>query len=367
MKFLVRAAVAGLAAGLVLLAVLWHLWTAAGADTGGGVVKVRVPQGATWVAASDSLVRHRLLDHPVVLRLGVRLLGRESELRAGLYALARGSSPRSLVAALTKGTTVPVRLTLPEGWNATEVADEVARRLGFSAGAFLATADSLVRKLESGDRRWPGAASLIRCDSLQVAATVPGTRTLHICEGYLAPDTYLFAEGSSPVEVAGLLVATQLKRLAHVDSLAQTAVSLDPHQTLTLASIVESEARLPREQPLIAAVYRNRLAQGWKLEADPTVAFLLDRKGRRLYQKDLSVDSPYNTYRYPGLPPGPIGNPGLGALLAAVRPDSTCRAMFFVSNGAGGHVFSRTAAEHAKAVANFRKIRARTRGGQVER
>ena len=127
---------------------------------------------------------------------------------------------------------------------------------------------------------------------------------------------------------------------------------------LTLASVVEAEARLDTERTLVAAVYSNRLAHNWRLEADPTVAFILEKKGSRLYYKDLKVDSPYNTYVYRGLPPGPIGSPGMAALQAAARPDPGCDAMYFVSDGVGGHVFSRTLQEHEEAVRRFRRIRA---------
>ena len=130
------------------------------------------------------------------------------------------------------------------------------------------------------------------------------------------------------------------------------------HGLLTLASIVEAETRLEQERALVAAVYANRLREGWRLEADPTVAFALDRKGKRLYHRHLEVDSAFNTYRRSGLPLGPIGNPGPAAMAAAAAPDSLCQAMFFVADGHGGHVFSRTAAEHRKAAEQFRRVRA---------
>ena len=368
MKLLMRTAAAGLAAGLVLLAVFWYQWTRPGSSAlpAGTVVKVRIPRHATWSTATDSLVRHHLLEDPLILKLGVRLLGKGPDLRAGLYELGGGISPRSLVETLTRGATVPVRVTLPEGWNVDEIAREVQLRLEIPPARFLAVADSLVRLLEH-DGAWRGNAPLAACDSLQGLGGKRGERGFHICEGFLAPDTYLFAEGSGPVEVAGLMVRTQRARLSWADSLRLSTVTLDPFRLLTLASIIQAEVRMTAEGPLISAVYHNRLARGWKLEADPTVAYVLDRKGKRLFHKDLEVQSPYNTYRHKGLPPGPIGNPGKDALSAAARPDTTCRAMFFVSDGAGGHVFSRTAAEHARAVARFRKVRAQTRRQQGAR
>ncbi len=371
MRFWLRVGLAGLVVGLLLLGVGWYLWTTPvpGTLNSAADLRVRIPTGATWSAASDSLVRHRLLRFPRILNLGVRLFGRESQLKAGLYALPAKASPRTLMTILTSGAAVPIRVTLPEGWNAVEVAREVSRQLGFSPESFLVAADSLVRHLVLMPDSAGNASSLVLCDSLLTTEKAQAGNSLHLCEGYLAPDTYLFAEGSGPAQVARHLVSTQLARLAEVAALPRAALSstLDSHQLLTLASIVEAEARLAAEQPLIAAVYLNRLQKGWKLEADPTVAFVLGRKGQRLFHRDLAVESAYNTYRHAGLPPGPIGNPGLGALRAVVQPDTTCQAMFFVSDGRRGHVFSRTADEHARAVRRFRKIRSQARRQQGQR
>ena len=124
---------------------------------------------------------------------------------------------------------------------------------------------------------------------------------------------------------------------------------------------METEARRDDERERIAAVYANRLRRNWRLEADPTVAFVLGKQGERLYFKDLKVDSPYNTYRVKGLPPGPIATPGLASLLAAARPDSSSTALYFVSDGADGHVFSRTAREHEAAVRKFKAVREQQR------
>ncbi len=360
MKYLARAAAAGLLAGLILAGVLWRLWTAPGPDLPGGssAAEVRIPRGATWTAAADSLAARGLLEHPRLLPVMVRLRGDAGNLKAGLYRVPAGTPPRGLADLLVTGRTVPVRVTLPEGWTARRMAAELSAGLGFRSGVFLAVADSVVRSL-AADPVWPGAASLARCDSVLREL---GDDRFHLAEGYLAPDTYFFAEGTGAREAAALLVRTQLDRLDDALTAAPgSGADLDPHQVLTLASLVETEARLDAERPLIAAVYLNRLRRGWKLEADPTVAFALDRTGTRLFRKDLEVDSPYNTYRRRGLPPGPIACPGTASLRAAARPDSSCRAMVFVSDGGRGHVFSETAAEHARAVARFRAVRDRQR------
>jgi UPF0755 protein len=261
---------------------------------------------------------------------------------------------------------VQIKVTIPEGLDAEDVADLLAGALGFSREDFLAVADSLVIAAARQGRLLPPDQSVAHYDSLLAGESARHPRRFRWCEGHLAPDTFLFAEGTDAATVAQFLVSTQWARLDSVMAGFAAAANLEfgRQDLLTLASIVEAEARLKEERPLIAAVYVNRLRQGWRLEADPTVAFILKKKGKRLFYRDLEVSSPFNTYRNKGLPPGPIGNPGPAALQAAARPDSTCRAMYFVSDGQGGHVFSRTAREHEAAVQEFRRARA---GGNDQR
>lgn len=355
--------------GLAILGWGWFMWTGpgpligtSGPSTGqGAMVQVRIPQGMTLTAAADSLAAVGLLKHPSVFLLGARLTGKARALRAGLYELPRGASPRELLWAVTSGSAVQVRVTIPEGLDAESVADLLSEVLDISRGDFLAVADSLVvAAARQGTLLKPGQ-TVADHDSLLAGESSRHPRRFRWCEGHLAPDTFFFAEGTDAATVAQFLVWTQWARLDSVmaGSTASADLELARQDLLTLASIVEAEARLDEERPLIAAVYVNRLRLGWRLEADPTVAFILKKKGKRLFYRDLEVDSAFNTYRYKGLPPGPIGVPGIAALEAAARPDSTCRAMYFVSDGQGGHVFSRTAREHQAAVREFRRARAR--------
>jgi len=348
-----RLLAAAAAAGIVVLALAawtWHAWTAGEAAPGAPEQLVTIPQGMTLRAAADTLAARGLLAHRRLFLLGARLGGRDRGLQAGLYALAPGRSPRQLLDDLTSGRTVQVRVTLPEGLDAAEAAAAVAAAFPFTAGTFLAAADSVA----AAGGLPEGYPALLADESARRG------RVFHACEGYLAPDTYVFSAGSDAVQVAAHLVHTQQERLARAAAVARDT-ALTPHQLLTLASIVEAEARRADERGRIAAVYVNRLALGRRLEADPTVAFVLGKKGKRLFFRDLEVDSPWNTYRRRGLPPGPIGSPGEASLMAAARPDSTCDALYFVSDGADGHVFSRTAREHEAAVRRFRQLRAEAR------
>jgi len=368
------AVVAGAAVLLGLLAVLWawRLWTAPGPLQGLGrestqvpaTVLMRIDQGMTLAAAADSLAARGLLKYPAVLLVGARLTGKARALRAGLYELPDDAAPRDLLQILTTGTAVQVKVTIPEGLAAEEIADLVSGALGFSRDDFLAVADSLVMTAARQGRLLKHDRSFAAVhDSLLSAESALHPRRFRWCEGYLAPDTFHFAEGTDAAMAANFLVTTQWARMDAVMAGSGPASDLElaPQELLTLASIVEAEARHDEERPLIAAVYVNRLRKGWRLEADPTVAFILEKKGKRLFYRDLEVASSFNTYRTKGLPPGPIGNPGLAALEAAAHPDSSCRAMYFVSDGQGGHVFSLTAREHEAAVLEFRRTRAQNR------
>lgn len=359
-RLLSIAALAGFGLGCLVVALGWWQWNRPGPaapPAAPGEVRVRIHPGMTLSAAADTLVERGLLRDRRALVLGAKLTGQDRALRAGLYELRYGRSPRQLLLDLTTGSAVQLKITLPEGWSAEEMAGRLARTLDFSAGSFLAAADSIVRAEASG-RDWlcGGPEAVVRLDSLLRGAGPDGGRRPHWCEGYLAPDTYHFGEGATARQAAAHLTRQQLERLER-SWRDRVQTGLTGHELLTLASLVEAEARLAEERTRIAAVYSNRLRQGWRLEADPTVAYVLRKKGKRLYFKDLEVDSPYNTYRQRGLPPGPIGCPGEPALQAAARPDPQTGEMYFVSDGAGGHVFSRTLQEHEQAVRRFRRIR----------
>jgi UPF0755 protein len=321
-------------------------------------VEVRIPKGMTLMAAADSLVAHNLLGNARIFLLGARLTGQDKGLRAGLYALKRGTSPRELLSDLTTGRSVHVKITIPEGLNTEEIAAIVSQAMGFPPEIFLVHADSLARSAIK-DRMCMGSASAFASfDSLVRDKSAWVNREPHWCEGYLAPDTYLFAEGTKPSLVAAHLINTQVRRLEQ--AMAKTTGGLAPyltmHDLLTLASIIEAEARRDDERAKISAVYTNRLLQNSRLEADPTVAFFLQKKGKRIFFKDLRVPSPFNTYVNLGLPPAPIAAPGFLSLLAAGSPDPQSKNLYFVSDGFDGHVFTRTYEEHQKAVQRFRRF-----------
>jgi UPF0755 protein len=346
MRRLVPVVLAALVLGLAVATLL--VWRAYTAPTDAPAARVEVVRGSTLHDVAAELTERGMLHHRRVFLLAARLGGRDRALPVGAFRIPAGASPRDILEILLEAPPEPVVVALPEGLEATVMAELVADSLGLEAGAVLAAADSLIRArstdLMTADQRSRLAAVI---DS----GPRPDGRPLHWCEGYLAPDTYHFAAGSDALTVASAMVDLQVSRLA-----AAPAPDRSPHAVLTLAALVEAEARLDDERNRIAAVYHNRLARGMRLEADPTVAFWLGKRGERLLYSDLEIASPYNTYRRAGLPPGPVLAPGAASIAATAAPDRTCQALYLVADGDGGHVFSETLAEHDRAVARYREL-----------
>ncbi len=173
-------------------------------------------------------------------------------------------------------------------------------------------------------------------------------------EGYLFSKTYKMYENTSPEEALQIFYKGFTEFFTDTLKQRATKIGLTVHQVLTLASIIKGETNLPDEMPTISAVYHNRLKIGMRLQADPTIQYLLPGGWQRLTYKELKIDSPYNTYKYAGLPPGPINNPGKNAIMAALYPEKN-NYLYFVASGNGGHKFAKSYSDHLKNVAQYRK------------
>lgn len=296
-------------------------------------VKLRVPEGATLRQISAILADSGAVHSRVAFELVGRGMGAAHKLRAGRFTIAPRSTPFDVIRHLISGPFDQNLVTIPEGLTLWETAGVLARGAEIDSAAFVAAA----------------------ADPARARAFGIGRTTL---EGYLYPDTYDIPPGAPPDQVLALLVTRAQGVIAAVMAGAPPPLAPGPEEVVILASIVEAEARVPVEQPRIAAVYLNRLRRGMRLEADPTVAYAL-RARRRLYYKDLEVDSPWNTYRTAGLPPTAIGSPGRGALAAVMAAGAAPAGgeLYFVARGDGTHIFSRTLDEHARAVAAVRAAR----------
>ena len=300
-------------------------------------VRVEVPYGQSFSVLVNRLGKEGLVSSPWAVRLFASLRGYDRRIRSGTYEFNAGERPVDILARLMAGDVLTFDITIPEGYNIWDI-----------AGAFeTANIDSLdmLSALEDSSTR---AGRHIEAPSL---------------EGYLFPDTYRIRWGASPGEVTAMMLA-RLDKVFTAELLQRSLeIGMTPHEVLTLASIIEAESRVPGERALISAVYHNRLQRNMRLEADPTVAYAMGGfKGRLLYA-DLEIDSPYNTYRRRGLPPGPICSPGEASIRAALYPDTTTDALYFVARGDGSHIFSRTLREHNAAVQEVRQER-RSRSGE---
>ena len=293
-------------------------------------VRVIVPPGASFGAAVDSLARAGVISSPKLFGLYASARGRDRELKAGTYVFQPGTSWNGVIDALTRGKGLVHTVTIPEGFALTSIAPLLGRALSVPPESVMTAAS------DTGLRH--------RLD-------VP-TPTL---EGYLFPDTYTFAEGTSPAEA----VRTMVARFDQVwkpewDARLQE-LKMSRHDVMTLASIIEKEARLAEERPVISAVYHNRLKIGMLLQADPTVQYALGKHVDRVLYKDLEVDSRYNTYKHVGLPPGPIASPGAASIEAALFP-ANVPYLYFVAHPDGHHEFRQTFSEHTEARAQIRRV-----------
>jgi len=297
-----------------------------GCDGGGAPsgepVLVRIPPGATLSAVADTLAAYDIVESADRFTLYVRVRGDAERLQAGAYSFQPGAEWGEIAAALTSGRVFTERFTIPEGFTRAQIIERVAAQTETEA-----TAVRLIIDAEDAPTRW----------------RVPGP-TL---EGYLFPETYTITPGIGIEEVVGVMIQQYRtfwtpERTALRDSLGMTELEL-----VTLASIVQAEARRSDELPTIASVYHNRLRIGMPLQADPTVIYALGGPRERLLfaAMDSVADSPYNTYTHPGLPPGPIASPGAAALDATLRPAET-EYLYFVAHPDGHHLFSRSLAEH---------------------
>jgi UPF0755 protein len=296
--------------------------------------RVTLPPGASFAAVTDSLVAHRVVTNRLWFKLLARVKGVDRSVHAGVYEFPPGTSSWKVLAILASGKAVTVRFTVPEGLTVLDLAALAYERLGVPE-------DSLLAVARNGD-----AASTL------LGFKVPGF------EGFLRPETYSLPYGVEAEEVVRLMAPGfrdewQPAWTARLDSLGMSELQL-----VTLASIVEGEARADDERETIAGVYRNRLRIGMALQADPTVQYAIalqtGKRKPRLYVKDYQFASPYNTYLHPGLPPGPVNSPSRRSIEAALYP-AKVPYLYFVAGPDGRHLFSRTYDEHLRAVARTRR------------
>lgn len=294
-----------------------------------------IHRGMALPQIADSLKQQGLIKNRGAFLLADKILKWGKTLKAGKYAIPAGASNLDLYKLFRSGKAVQFRVTLPEGKTIEDYAGILQRATEIDSAVFvrLAQDSAFVRQLN-----------------------VPAANL----EGYLYPNTYTFSWGVSAPEIMRTIVQEFHQQVN--DSLRRRAATLNMtlHEVITLAAIIEGEAVVDSERAVISAVYHNRLRQGILLQADPTIQYIVPGPPRRLLNRHLEIDSPYNTYRYPGLPPGPVNNPGIASIRAALYP-ANVDYIFFVARGDGSHTFTRTLQEHLRAKSDFDKVRARVR------
>jgi UPF0755 protein len=295
---------------------------------------VHIPDGSSFNQITNILVENNVLKDKRVFVLMGKLLGYQNKIQAGHLLIPLDLSPWYLLNYLKHPLRASLKVTIPEGLQTHKIASLLKKQLGIDSLRFM----NLVFQ---GDLM----------ESLGIEDEVENL------EGYLLPETYFFPFEVDEKFIIRLLVENTLK-IFETDSVRKQMdlLTLSRHEILTLASIIEGEVMVDSERVIISSVYHNRLNRGWLLQADPTIQYILPGSPRRLYLKDLQIDSPYNTYKYKGLPPGPINNPGKRSIMAAIFPAQTSY-LFFVARGDGGHNFATNTDEHLKNKAKFDVVR----------
>ncbi|HBT18250.1 MAG TPA: endolytic transglycosylase MltG [Firmicutes bacterium] len=305
------------------------LWIYSGIQTNKTVISshnimVEIPMGSSVFQISRLLEEKGLIINRDSFVWYLYLTGKKDSLKAGHYTFSPNVSFKQLLRELQKGRPVIYKVTIPEGYTT----EEIGRLLG--------------------------SKGLIKLDRFQELLHDKVFLNSHLVEfspltgeGFLFPDTYEFVKGASEEEILAIFLHRFRQVWSEIAS-DMVTTGLSPIELVTLASIVEGEAKVEDERPIIAGVFLNRLRKGLLLQSCATVQYALGERKQRLLYKDLQIDSPYNTYRYKGFPPTPIGNPGRASLAAVLQPMKTDYLYFFAKSD-GSHIFSRTYREHLKA------------------
>ena len=292
---------------------------------------IKVEKGASLKEIGEDLKEKKVINDSQTFVLAARIMGHETSIRAGLFSLSDLRSNYHIVQQLVNGTPVLKKITIPEGMRKEQIATAFQDALGLDRRVFISLCE---------DKKF------IQSLGLQVSSL----------EGFLFPNTYHFHENETSIRIIQTMVLEYQKLFNNELKHRLSDLGLTELEMVTLASIIEGEAIYDSERPLISSVYHNRLKKGMRLQADPTIQFIIDDGPRRLLKKDLKIQSPYNTYKIYGLPPGPINSPGRESLLAALLPVDA-DFLFFVANGEGYHTFSKTEKEHNIAKKKFQRYR----------
>jgi len=291
-------------------------------------IAISILPGATLKQISSELENHNLIRSASAFRLLANIQKKQTHIQVGEYELNQSMLPMDILKAITSGKTVLHPVTIPEGYRITEIAELLAEKISINKEEFIKETRSkdLIKTLN------------ITSDSL---------------EGYLFPETYHFSKHTPEQKIVQAMLNTFKQRITNrniLDQIQKSDMSL--HEVITLASLIEKETGMNDERKHISSVFHNRLHRNMRLQTDPTVIYAIEEFDGNIRKKDLNIDSPYNTYRYKGLPPGPIANPGIKSIVAALNPIRSNH-LYFVSRKDGSHHFSSNLREHNRAVQKY--------------
>jgi len=298
-------------------------------QTGNGKLEIEIPRGSTFRQAVDILHDQKLIRDKNIFLLVGRLTGADRKIRAGFYSLWSSMSPFDIFKIIRRGQIIEYELKILEGDSLLEISAQFEKNGIMPKEEFMNLAHD------------PEFLDSYKIDSKSV-------------EGYIFPDTYKIPKGISPKDALGSMIDKMREKFSPDILARMEKMGMTENQVLTLASIIEKEAVVDSERPLISAVYHNRLKKKMQLQADPTSIYGIKSSREKITRGDLLRKTPYNTYQIKGLPPGPIASPGLKSIMAALYP-ADVPYIYFVSQDDRTHQFSTTAEEHIEAVKLYRQ------------
>lgn len=299
------------------------------AQTGNRKAEIEIPRGSTFRQAVDILYDRKLIRDKNIFLLAGKLTGADRKIRAGFYSIWSSMSPFDIFKILRKGQIIEYEIKILEGDSLLEVSGQFEKNGIIKREEFMKLAHD------------PDFLDSYKIESKSI-------------EGYIFPDTYRIPKGVSPKEALGSMIGKMREKFSFDILTRMEKMGMTENETLTLASIVEKEAVVDSERPLISAVYHNRLKKKMQLQADPTSIYGIKSSREKITREDLLRKTPYNTYQIKGLPPGPIASPGLKSIMAALYP-AKVPYIYFVSQDDRTHQFSTTAEEHIEAVKLYRQ------------
>ncbi|MCM3746639.1 endolytic transglycosylase MltG [Paenibacillus pasadenensis] len=321
-----------------------YIWNGLRPAAAGEAKQVVIERGMSPFQVANQLEQDGIIRNSFIFKYYLKFKEQGGAFKAGTYQLSPGMEHDDIVAKLNSGDTVKeetIRFTIPEGFTVLQIADKLSAEGLVDRERFLELADQ--------PRDW---------DADAVKSIPDDDRLRHRLEGYLFPDTYELKKGSSEEEILERMLVETDRKLAEFSELEEALAErkLTLHGLMTVASLVEREVVADKERPAVAGVIYNRLAKPMRLQIDATVQYLLDKPKERLYEKDLEVESPYNSYRSDGLPPGPISSPSLKSIEAALYPE-TNGFFYYVTkkDGSNEHLFAVTYDQHLKNIRESEK------------